>query len=302
MPIQNAEIAAVFSEIADLLEIEGANPFRIRAYRNAARNLGELGRSVQAMVARGEDLDALPGIGPDLAGKIGEIVATGSCALLARLRKELPGRITDLLKVPGLGPKRVRALHHELGVQTIEQVHRAAREGKVQAIPGFGAKTQQTILESTEARLHEERRIPVRAAAQQAEALLAMLAAVPGVERAVAAGSLRLRRETIGDLDLLVACSEGSHVIERFTHGEDVRQVLASGSTKASVVLKSGLQVDLRAVPAQSFGAAWLYFAGSKAHNIGLRRLAQEPGLKINEYGVFKGDRRAKVACRCWCN
>jgi len=296
MPVQNAEVAAVFSEIADLLEIEGANPFRIRAYRNAARTVGELGRSVATLVAQGADLDALPGIGADLAAKIAEIVPTGRCALLERLRKELPAGITELLKVPGLGPKRVQALHHELGVQTLEQLHRAAREGRVQSIPGFGAKTQQAILDAAAARLHQERRVPLAAAAQTAESLLAALAAVPGVERAVAAGSLRRRRETVGDLDLLVTTKGASPVVERFVAGEDVRQVLARGATRASVVLRSGLQVDLRAVPAQSFGAAWLYFTGSKAHNIALRRLAQERGLKINEYGVFKGSERVAGA------
>lgn len=292
MSIQNAEIAAVFSEIADLLEIEAANPFRVRAYRNAARTIGELGRSVQAMVAQGADLDALPGIGADLAAKIAEIVATGTCALLGRLRKELPAGITELLKVPGLGPKRVRALHHELGVQTVEQLQRAARDGRVQTIPGFGAKMQQALLEATAARLHEEPRVAISVAGPACESLLATLAAVPGVERAVVAGSLRRRRETVGDLDVLVTVRGDSPVIDRFVHDSDVRAVLASGATRASVVLKSGLQVDLRAVPVESFGAAWVYFTGSKAHNIALRRLAQEQGLKINEYGVFKGRER----------
>jgi len=292
MPTQNAEIAAVFTEIADLLEIEGANPFRIHAYRNAARTIGELGRSVQAMVAKGDDLDALPGIGADLAAKIGEVVRTGSCALLGRLRKEVPPGVAELLKVPGLGPKRVRALHHELGVQTIEQLHRAAQEGRVQTIPGFGPKTQQAILEATAAHRHDERRVPIGVAAQAAEPLLAALASVPGALRAVAAGSLRRRRETVGDLDLLVAASGDSPVIDRFIHSQDVRQVLASGSTKASVVLRGGLQVDLRVTPSESFGAAWLHFTGSKAHNIALRRMAQEKVLKINEYGVFRGRER----------
>ncbi len=289
MPVQNADIGAVFNEIADLLDIEAANPFRIRAYRNAARIMSEAGRSVSAMVAQKADLDALPGIGPDLAGKIVEIVTTGTCALLQRLRRELPPGVTGLLKVPGLGPRRVRVLYHDLGVQSLEQLHRAAQEGRVQAVSGFGPKMQQAILEATAARLHEEHRIPLGAAAQTAESLLAYLAAVPGVARAVAAGSLRRRRETVGDLDLLVSASPDSVVMERFVQGEDVRQVLLHGSTRASVVLKSGLQVDLRAVPAESFGAAWVYFTGSKAHNIALRRLAQEQGLKINEYGVFRG-------------
>jgi DNA polymerase (family 10) len=292
MPTNNADIAAALNDIADLLDIEGANPFRIRAYRNAARTVGELGQPVPALLARGDDLDDLPGIGADLAGKIREIAETGSCALLGRLRQELPPGITELLKVPGLGPKKVRLLHHELGVQTIEQLHQAAREGRVQAIHGFGARSQQAILDATAAQLREERRMPLWRADEAAAALLADLAAAPGVARAVAAGSLRRRRETVGDLDLLVSLSGSSPVIDRFVGGEEVSRVLAHGTTRASVVLKSGLQVDLRVVPAESFGAAWVYFTGSKAHNIALRRLAQERGLKINEYGVFRGRQR----------
>ena len=292
MPVQNAEIAAVLNEIADRLDIQGANPFRIRAYRNAARTMSEVGRSVLDMVTRNAGLDALPGIGPDLAGKIVEIATTGSCALLERLRKELPQEITELLKVPGLGPKRVRALYHDLGVQTLAQLHLAAQAGRVQAVPGFGPKTQQAIVEATAVRMKEERRSPLGVAAQTAQALLMDLALVPGVARAVAAGSLRRLRETVGDLDLLVSLSGDSAVMDHFVQGGDVRQVLLRGGTRASVVLKSGLQVDLRAVQAESFGAAWVYFTGSKAHNIALRRRAQEQGLKINEYGVFRGIER----------
>lgn len=292
MSIQNAEVARVFTEIADLLEIEGANPFRIRAYRNAARTIGELSRSVHTLVAQGEDLDALPGIGVDLAAKITEIVSTGRCALLDRLRAELPSGIGELLEVPGLGPKRVRALHHELGVQSIEQLHRAASDGRIQQIAGFGARLQQAILEATAARAPSAARTRIDVAEPVAEALIASLAAVPGVERAAVAGSLRRRRETIGDLDLLVGLDGDSPVIDRFVHDEDVRAVLSHGSTRASVVLRNGLQVDLRAVGSASFGAAWLYFTGSKAHNIVLRRLARQQGLKINEYGVFRGAER----------
>ena len=292
MPIVNADVAAVFNEIADLLEVQGANVFRVRAYRNAARMLSELGRSVKTLVDQGEDLDRLPGIGPDLAGKIKEIVATGSCAQLERLRNELPQAITELLKIPGLGPKRVRALHQELGIETLAQLHRAASQGQVRAVHGFGPKTEQSILQATAARLQANHRFKLIMATQVAEALLAELAAVPGVQQAVAAGSLRRQRETVGDLDLLVTTQRGSPVMDSFTAGPDVRQVLSKGGTRASVVLKSGLQVDLRAVAPVSLGAAWLYFTGSKAHNIALRKLAQDAGLKLNEYGVYRGDER----------
>jgi DNA polymerase (family 10) len=293
MPIVNADVAAVFNEIADLLEVQGANAFRVRAYRNAARTLSELGRSVKSLVEQGKDLDALPGIGPDLAGKITEVVTTGTCAQLERLRKELPPAITDLLKIPGLGPKRVRALHQELGIQTLEQLHSAAEQGRIRAVHGFGPKTQQQILEATAAaHLQEAPRFKLIVAAQVAEALLSELAAIPGVQQAVAAGSLRRMRDTVGDLDLLVTSQRGSPVMERFTAGADVRRVLSRGRTRASVVLRNGLQVDLRAVAPASFGAALLYFTGSKAHNIALRKLAQDAGLKLNEYGVYRGDER----------
>jgi DNA polymerase (family 10) len=292
MPIHNADIAAVFNEIADLLEVEGANAFRIRAYRNAARMLGELGRSVEGMVKTGADLDALPGIGPDLAAKMGEIVRTGTCALRDRLRKEVPAAVTELLRIRGLGPKRVRVLHHELGVQTAAQLNEAARAGRIRAIHGFGPKTEQQILEATSAPAEAGRRFLRFAAAPVAESVLAYVRGLPGVERAEAAGSLRRLRETIGDLDLLVGVQAGSPALERFARYEDVRAVLARGKTKTSVVLRNGMQVDLCAAAPESFGAAWVYFTGSKAHNIALRRLAQQAGLKVNEYGVFRGRER----------
>jgi DNA polymerase (family 10) len=292
MPIVNADVAAVFGQIADLLEVQGGNAFRIRAYRNAARTLAELGRSVKTMIERGEDLDALPGIGPDLAGKIAEVVATGTCEQLESLRKDLPQGVTELLKIRRLGPKRVRALHDELGVQTLDQLLAAARDGRIQQLRGFGPQTERQILTAAAERLSQERRFKLAAATQVSEALLSELKAVPGVRQAVAAGSLRRMRDTVGDLDLLVTATRGSPVTERFTAGPDVRSVLSRGSTRASVVLRSGLQVDLRAVTPASFGAAWMYFTGSKAHNIELRGLAQDAGLKLNEYGLFRGSKR----------
>jgi DNA polymerase (family X) len=290
MPIVNADVAAVFSRIADLLEVQGANPFRIRAYRNAARNVGELGSSVEAMLARGEDLDALPGIGPDLAGKIEEIVATGTCKQLQLLLQQVPPALTELLAIPRLGPQRVRALHHELGIETLQELLAAARDGRIGQVKGFGPRMEQQILEAATSRLAQERRFKLPVALQVADALLSELKSVPGVRQAVAAGSLRRMRETVGDLDLLVTAARGSPVMDRFTGSPDVQTVLSKGSTRSSVMLRNGLQVDLRGVPPASFGAAWLYFTGSKAHNIALRRLAQEGGLKLNEYGLFRGD------------
>ena len=292
MPIHNADIAALFEEIADRLEIQGANPFRIRAYRNAARTLGELPQEARTLLEQGEDLTRLPGIGDDLAAKIHEIVTTGRCSLLDRLRKELPPAVTELLQIPGLGPKRVKALYHDLEVQTVEQLYRAARDGRIRALPGFGEKTELNILQAVETHASQTRRFKLAVAAQYAEALCAFLQAVPGVDQVTVAGSFRRMRETVGDLDILVTAATDSTVMQHFTTYDEVADVLSAGTTRASVVLKSGLQVDLRVVEKKSYGAALHYFTGSKAHNIAIRRIAQKRGLKINEYGVFRGAKR----------
>lgn len=292
MPVHNADIAAIFDEIADLLELEAANPFRVRAYRNAARIIGDLRHDVRQMVARGEDLTALPGIGADLAAKIREIVDTGHCALLDRLHRELPPAISELLHIPGLGPKRVRALWHDLDVQTAEQLCRAARDGRIRGLPGFGEKTERKILQAAEAHLSQSRRFKLASAAQYADALVAYLRGVHTVARVEIAGSFRRMRETVGDLDVLVVAAAGNAVSAAFTAYDEVKEVLAQGPTRASVVLRCGMQVDLRVVAPESYGAALCYFTGAKAHNIALRRIAQERGLKLNEYGVFRGNER----------
>ena len=292
MPIHNADIAAIFEEIADLLEIQEANPFRIRAYRNAARTLGELSQDARVLVEKGDDLKRLPGIGDDLSAKIREIVATGHCSFLERLRTELPPAVTELLKIPGLGPKRVKTLYHDLEVQTVEQLYRAARDGRIRALPGFGEKTELNILQAVEAHVSRARRFKLAVAAQYAEALRTCLAAVPGVKQVTIAGSFRRMRETVGDLDILVTAMPDSPVMRRFTAYDEVAEVLSAGAKRASAMLKCGLQVDLRVVAEESYGAALQYFTGSKAHNIAIRRIAQKRGLKVNEYGVYRGEAR----------
>lgn len=288
MPVHNADIARVFEEIADLLEIEEANPFRVRAYRNAARTLGELRLDVAATIGERGELPKLPGVGEDLGKKIHEIVASGTCGLLERLKKELPPAITELLRIPGLGPKRVKVLYHDLGVHTLEQLYEAARAGRIRALSGFGEKTELAILQSVETHLSRPRRFKLALAEQYARPLVAYLRQAGGVGEAVVAGSFRRRRETVGDIDILVCAAAGNPVMARFTSYGEVKEVLASGPARSSVVLASGIQVDLRVVPEESFGAALHYFTGSKAHNIAVRRIAQEKGLKLNEYGVFR--------------
>ena len=292
MPVSNIAVAAALGEIADRLEIQGANAFRIRAYRMAARTIQELPDDVRAKIERGETLAGLPGIGADLAGKIAEIATSGACEILRTLRREMPPAITELLQIPGLGPKRVRMLWQELGVQSAEQVLRAARDQRIRALHGFGELTERRIESAIGAHLSKERRVKLAVAAEYANALVDYLSAQPGVERVAVAGSFRRMRETVGDLDILVVASDGRALTERFAAYPDVEQRLALGPTKASVRLRSGLQVDLRVVARESFGAALVYFTGSKPHNIALRKLGLALGLKVNEYGVYRGAKR----------
>jgi len=292
MPVHNADIATIFEEIADLLEIKGENPFRIRAYRNAARTLRELGQELSSMIARGEDLAEIPTIGKDLAAKIQDIVATGTTPLLGKLRQDLPPTLTELLRIPGLGPKRINVLYQECDIHTVEQLHRAALDGRLRTLPGFGAKTEQHILDAIRARPALTNRFKLAAAAQYADALVDYLQHSPVVKRVIVAGSYRRAKDTVGDLDILVTTSARSRLIDHFVNYGEVAEVLAKGSTRASVRLQSKLQVDLRVVPEDSYGAALHYFTGSKTHNIAIRELGQQRGLKINEYGVFRRDQR----------
>ncbi len=292
MPMSNEDIAAVFEEMADLLEIDGANPFRVRAYRNGADTLRSLGRDVGELAAADADLTRLRGIGEELAAKIQELLDSGRCAALEKLRQRVPASLEELLHLPGLGPKRVQTLYRTLGIEDLEALEAAARDGRVRELKGFGTKTEEAILDAIAAHHGKERRFLRDLAMTRAEALVAFLRAVPGVEEVVVAGSHRRGRETVGDLDILVTAAADSPVMERFAGYERVTQVLSGGTTRSTVVLDGGLQVDLRVVEQRSLGAALHYFTGSRAHNIQIRRLGQARGLKINEYGVFKGEER----------
>lgn len=293
MAVHNAEIADIFEEIADLLEIQGENPFRVRAYRNGARTLRDLSSDISGMLDKNAELPKLPNIGKDLGAKIKEIVQTGTTEKLESLRKSLPPGLVQLLKLPHLGPKRVKLLYQELDIKTLEDLYQAARSGRIRNIPGFGEKTELQILKAVEA--HGEKgakRFLLAGASQTAERLLERLKQIPGVKQVIAAGSLRRAKETVGDLDLLATAEMSSPIMQRFTGDEDVSEVVSHGPTRGTVMLRSGIQVDLRVVEDRSFGAALHYFTGSKAHNIAVRRLGQQRGLKINEYGVFKGQAR----------
>lgn len=292
MPVHNADIAAIFAEMADLLEIENENPFRVRAYRSAAQSIGSLGREVAELLQQGEDLTRLPGIGTDLATKIAEIVRTGHASALDQLHRKTPAELAGLMKIPGLGPKKVHALYHDLKIRNAEQLLTAAQHGRIRALPGFGAKTEARILRALQTKNSEQPRFTLALADQYAERLADYLSSCKDVEIVAVAGSFRRRKETVGDLDILVTGRSGKAVCEHFVNYEEVAEVISKGTTRSTVVLSNHLQVDLRVVSKESFGAALHYFTGSKAHNIVIRRMGQQRGLKINEYGVFKGTQR----------
>ena len=287
---RNEDIARAFDETADILEIEEQNPFRVRAYRNAARTLRSLGEEAADMVSRGADLDDLPGIGEDLAAQIAEMVSSGHLSKLDSLRPTAPKLALALTRLPGLGPKRAVRLCQDLRPKpkTLEDILAACREGRVRGLPGFGVKSERTLLERLSADLQRQTRYKLANVEAYAAAVLANLRDLAAVEKIEAAGSYRRRKETVGDLDFVAASRSPAKVVERFTSMPDAANVLAAGPTRASLVLTSGVQVDLRVVAPESYGAALLYFTGSKAHNIALRRMAQERGLKINEYGVYR--------------
>jgi DNA polymerase (family X) len=292
MTMKNGQIADIFDQVADLLEFQGENPFRLRAYRNAAATLRDLTESI-ATIAKDPErkLTDLTGVGKDLADKITTLVTTGELPLLAELTAKTPPSVLALLRVPGLGPKKAAVLYKDLKIGTLEQLREACEAHRVRDLKGFGEKTEQKILEGLSIAATSDDRIYWATADEFVQSLLTHLRECKAVEQAEAAGSYRRRRETIGDLDLLVASSKPDVVMDHFGKYEGVTDTIARGDTKMSVRLSGGLQVDLRVVAAESFGAALQYFTGSKAHNVILRGRAKAKGLKINEYGVYQGEK-----------
>ena len=290
--LSNAEVASELELLADLLEIEGANPFRVRAYRNAARTVVELPDSLAELIAAERDLCELPGIGKDLAGKLTELVQTGRLPLLEEVKARTPAGLVGLLQIPGLGPKRVRLLHDTLGIVSPQDLAAALAAGRLHGLHGFGPKTEEHLRAEVKGRIKAKRRLTLLEAEGAAGPLIAEVEALPGIGRVIVAGSFRRRRETVGDLDFLVTAENGRGTIDRFVALPQIGAALAHGATRATVRLRSGIQVDIRVVEEACFGAALIYFTGSKLHNIALRAIAQRKKWKLNEYGLFDGDRR----------
>jgi DNA polymerase (family 10) len=287
--MENIEIAGILEELGHLLEIQGSNPFRIRAYRNAVRTVRGLTRPLSAMMDAGEDLTALPAIGKDMSAHIVELVQTGALTRLAEVSAEVPRSLVQLVKLDGVGPKKAKKLWESLGVTTIDELEVALKAGRVESLEGFGATSVKKILSSIEDFRRYSGRFLLSKVDELIEPLLAHMRLAPDVERIEVAGSYRRRRETIGDIDLLVQAElPAPAVMEHFTAFGSVERVVLAGDTRGAVVLRSGLEVDLRVIPDRSFGAALHYFTGSKEHNIAVRQIAQRQGLRVNEWGVFR--------------
>lgn len=291
----NREIAKAFSQIADLMELKGEDRFRTNAYRTAARALLDLTEDIAA-VARRNGLTTIAGIGKGTAAKIQEYISEGQIGLHQELLAEYPPGLRQLLDVRGLGPKKVDLLYRELKVASPEELRAAIADGRLQKLKGFGEKTAKNILEALDFLQKAGERTPLGLAAPIAAALRDAVSRFPGVGRAEVAGSLRRGRESVADIDLLCEAADGASVIAAFTRLSAVADVLGAGETKASVVIDTleaaPIQADLRVVPAESFGAALQYFTGSKEHNVRLREMAVKRGWRLNEYGLFEGDRR----------
>lgn len=291
MQIQNSEIARQFNHLADLLEISGANPFRVRAYRNAARTLVSTQENISKLLQQHADLSALPGIGKDLAGKIEEIVNTGHLSVLDQIEKKTPAGLSELLKIPTLGPKRVQKLNQALGVRTLAELKKVSENKKILTIPGFGEKMRQSILSE----LEREKKTPAhrlrRDEAEEVATFVVEHLSQTAIQKIMVAGSFRRQQETVGDLDILVTGKNPEAITAHFLKFPEIEKIQSQGSTRSTVFLRSGTQVDLRVVPDESYGAALLYFTGSKAHNIALRTLAMKRGMKINEYGLYQGEK-----------
>jgi DNA polymerase (family 10) len=293
--MQNEKVVAMLEETADLMEIAGENPFKARAYRRAADAIAALKEPIEELV-KAKRLNQIEGIGESIARDITEFLQKGTTTRLEQLRQKYPPQLRQLLEIQGVGPRTVAMLYERLGITSVDELEAAAKAGKLTKLPGMGEQKVRNILEGIQLWRQQQGRVPLHIALAIAERIVAELKELPQVEQILPAGSLRRWKETVGDLDILVATRKSEPVMERFVKLPEVQKVLAHGTTKSSVLMANNLQVDLRAVDPESFGAAAQYFTGSKAHNIALRNRALKLGLTINEYGVFREATGEKVA------
>ena len=283
---RNEEVAALLEQIAELLMLKNENPYRIRAYTIAAQNIRDLDADIEEIARQGK-LDEIPGVGKAIAAKIEEYLRTGKLEYYEQLKREVPVQAVDLLEVPGIGPSRAHLLYEKLGITTIQQLLEAAQNHKLCTLPGFGEKLEQRIAREAARLMQRTKRLLLGVALPVAETVVTLLREVPAVRAIDPAGSLRRMKETIGDIDILVASDRPQEVVDAFTRLPIVKEVLAVGPTRPSILTREDLQVDLRVVHPDEYGSALLYFTGSKEHNIALRSLVQDRGWKLSEYGLF---------------
>lgn len=290
--MENSRIADIFDEIADLLALTNDDPFRIRSYRNAARTIRDLSKDVEQMTASNEDsLTDLQNIGKSSAEKIQEIIDTGTCRTLERLRNKVPRGLPDLLDVPGIGPKKAGRMYHSLNIKSLEDLREAAKQGDISELPGMGKKTEQNILDGLSALEETSQRFLYHEAKDYVQSVSRLLEEIDTIIQWEIAGSFRRGKETVGDLDIVVQATDRSQATERILEYDAIDEVIAKGDEKMSVRLNNGLQIDFRYFEPESFGSALVYFTGAKSHNITIRKLAQERDWKLNEYGLFKNKR-----------
>ena len=290
----NSDLAEIFREIADLLDLQGER-FKPEAYRRAARSLDSLTEDVRAVAGRGE-LDSIPGVGAAISEKIREYLQTGAIEYYERIRRASPPGLLEIMRLPGIGPKTARRFWVEVGVEGPQELAAAVDAGRLNGLKGFGPRKIDLVRKALHPASSPGPRTPLRGAAQRAEAIVAALRASAPIDQIEVAGSLRRGRESVGDIDILVTSTEPERVFDAFSALPDRREITLRGPTKETIVFADGLQVDLRVVEPSAFGAALQYFTGSKDHNVRLRSLARDRGLKINEYGVFRGDDRVAGA------
>lgn len=293
--MRNEEIAKLLNRISSLLELKGENPYKFIAYAEAARRIENLPLPIEDLHQENR-LREIPNVGPSIASKIAEYLNTGRCSYLEELLAEIPVELIELERIPGVGPKLAQLFYRELGIHSIEELENAARQGKLRKLFRLGAKAESNILQGIETLRKRSGRTPLGLALPLAEKMLLTLRNYPFVLAAQGCGSLRRMRETVGDLDILVASQEPEKVMQAFTQLPEVRKILAVGSTKASILSQNDLQVDLRVVEPASFGAALQYFTGSQAHNVRIREIAVRLGFKLNEYGLFRLEDEKKIA------
>lgn len=296
--MENRDLAQIFKEIADLLEITGGNPFRIRSFRRAAQVIDNLNFSVQQALENGQrdKVESISGIGKGTLERIDEIIGTGDSTDHRKLLEKVPESLLPMLKIQNLGPKKIALFWKELGITDLDQLEKAAEEGKLRDLPRMGETSEAKILKAVREQRDTNQRFRLDDGREVSDSIISYLKKECEVIRIAAAGSARRWKETVGDIDILVSCRDAGQVIGCFVEHPDVKEILAQGDTKASVVLRRGLQADLRVLEDDSFGAAMQYFTGSKEHNVVLRERAKRRGLKINEYGLFRIEDEEKLA------